>query len=247
MAMPNHVPLDNVTHKDLRVLTRHGAQFGDNTGSCVTFPTEFGDIQREYPILFRKDTSTGEFMSVALLGLQADENLFLDGDRWDASYLPGIVARGPFLIGFREVEENGEVKRDPVVHVDMESPRISHSEGERVFLEHGGNSPYLQQVTTVLDGLNRGVGISKAMFAAFNEHNLIESVNVDVKVNDAEQYNLRGFYTVSDEKLRNLDAEALHKLHRAGFLQAAYLVLVSLNNIRRLIDRKRKRQTRAAA
>jgi hypothetical protein len=245
--MPNHAPLDNVTHKDLRVLMRHGAQFGDNVGSCVTFPTEFGDIQREYPILFRKDSTSGEYMAVALLGLQADENLFLDGDRWDASYIPGVVARGPFLIGFREREENGEVKREPVVHVDMDSPRISQSEGERVFLEHGGNTPYLQQVTTVLEGLNRGVAVAKSMFAAFNEHNLIEPVNVEVKVTESEQYSLRGFYTISDEKLRNLDAEAVQKLHRAGFLQAAYLVLVSLNNIRRLIDRKRKRQKRAAA
>ncbi len=245
--MANHTPLDNVAHKDLRVITRSGAQFGENVGSCVTFPSEYGDIQREFPILFRKDTNTGEFMSVALLGLQPDENLFLEGDRWDASYLPGIVARGPFLIGFREQVENGEVRREPVVHIDMDSPRISTSEGERVFLEHGGNSPYLQHISTVLDGLNRGIAISKNMFAAFTELDLIESVNVDVKVSESEQYNLRGFYTVSDEKLRKLDAEPLHKLHRAGFLQAAYLLLSSLNNIRRLIDRKRKRRAVTAA
>ena len=245
--MPKHTPLDNVTHKDLRVITRSGAQFGENVGSCVTFPTEYGDIQREYPILFRKESGSGEFMSVALLGLQPDENLFLDGDLWDASYIPGIVARGPFLIGFREREENGETRREPVVHVDMDSPRISASEGERVFLEHGGNSPYLQHVSTVLDGLNRGVGVSKNMFAAFNELNLIEPVNVEVKISESEQFNLRGFYTISDEKLRNIDAASLHKLHTTGFLQAAYMVLISLNNIRRLIERKRKRQARAAA
>lgn len=246
--MANHAPLDNIAHKDLRVLKRFSKELGDDVGSCVTFPTEYGDIQREYPILFRKDTNTGEFMSVALLGLQPDENLFLEGDRWDASYVPGIVARGPFLIGFREREENGETLREPVVHVDLDSPRISKSEeGERVFLEHGGNAPYLQQVTTVLDGLNRGVTVSKAMFAAFNEHNLLESVNVDVKVNEGEAYNLRGFYTISDEKLRALGPEALHKLHGQGFLQAAYLVMVSLNNIRRLVERKRRRAARMAA
>jgi hypothetical protein len=246
--MPNHAPLDNVAHKDLRVLTtRFGADFGDNAGSCVTFPTEFGDIQREYPILFRKDATSGEFMAIALLGLQPDENLYLDGDRWDAAYIPGIVARGPFLIGFREVEENGEVRRDPVVHVDLDHPRIGTSEGERVFLEHGGQSPYLQQVSQVLDGLNRGVAVAKNMFAAFNELNLIESVNVDVKITEADQFNLRGFYSISDEKLRALDADAVYKLHRAGFLQAAYLVMMSLGNIRRLIDRKRKRMARAAA
>jgi hypothetical protein len=244
--MANHAPLDNVTHKDLRVLMRFSKQHGDDVGSCITFPTEFGDVQREYPILFRKDSTTGEFMCVALLGLQADENLFLEGDRWDASYLPGIVARGPFLIGFREQEENGEVKREPVVHIDLDHPRIGKGdEGERVFLEHGGATPFLQQITTVLDGLNRGVTVSKNMFAAFAEFDLVESVNVDVKVSDTETYNLRGFYTVSDEKLRKLDAQAVHKLHTSGFLQAAYMVLISLNNIRRLVDRKRARRAKA--
>jgi hypothetical protein len=247
--MPNHAPLDNVAHKDLRIIaTRFGAQFGDNAGSCVTFPTEFGDIQREYPILFRKASDTGELMAVALLGLQPDENLFLEGDRWDAQYIPGIVARGPFLIGFRDVEENGAVRRDPVVHIDLDHPRVSHSaEGERVFLEHGGQAPYLQQVSTVLDGLNRGVAIAKNMFAAFEEHKLIEPVNVDIKITDNDQFNLRGFYTLSDEKLRALDADAVYKLHRTGFLQAAYIVIMSLNNVRRLVDRKRKRLAKAAA
>ena len=41
-------------------------------------PTEFADVQREYPIFFRKDPATGEFMSIALLGFSKDENLFLD-------------------------------------------------------------------------------------------------------------------------------------------------------------------------
>ena len=42
-----------------------------------TFPTEYGDIQREYPIFFRKDPRHGESLSVALLGFAQDENLFL--------------------------------------------------------------------------------------------------------------------------------------------------------------------------
>ena len=76
--MTRHVMLNNIAHKDLRVITRHAAEFGDNVGTVMTFPTEFADLQREYPIFFRKDANTGEFTSIALLGFAQDENLFLD-------------------------------------------------------------------------------------------------------------------------------------------------------------------------
>ena len=106
--MPRHEMLNNITHKDLRVITRYGAEFGDNIGTVLTFPTEYGDVQREYPIFFRKDPQTGEFQSIALLGFQQDENLFLDESGWNAAYIPGIVARGPFLIGFQTQDSSGE-------------------------------------------------------------------------------------------------------------------------------------------
>ncbi|HVY63308.1 MAG TPA: SapC family protein, partial [Gammaproteobacteria bacterium] len=115
--MARHEMLNNVTHKDLRVITRHAAEFGDNLGSVLTFPTEYGDIQREYPIFFRKDPQTGEFGSVALLGFAKDENLFLDETGWHARYIPGVIARGPFLIGFQQQQVNGETQTAPVIHV----------------------------------------------------------------------------------------------------------------------------------
>ena len=45
--------------------------------------------------------------------------------------MPGILARGPFLIGFQEHNEGGELRREPVIHLDMENPRVSETEGER--------------------------------------------------------------------------------------------------------------------
>jgi hypothetical protein len=245
--MARHALLNNVAHKNLKVITRFGAQFGDNIGTVLAFPTEFGDIQREYPIFFRKDPQTNEYMAVALLGLQKDENLFLEGDRWDASYIPGIVAKGPFLIGFQERSEAGEMKREPMIHVDLDSPRVSETEGEPVFLEMGGNSRYLEQVATILGGINDGIAAMKDMAALLTKHDLIEPVNLEIKLDAQERYDVVGLHTISDEKLRNLGPEAVFELHRSGFLGAAHLVMSSLNNVRRLIDRKRRRKVQAAS
>ena len=245
--MPKHTLLNNIDHKDLRVNLRYGAEFGDNVATVLTFPTEYGDVQREYPIFFRRDSATGDYQSIALLGFEKGENLFLDSGRWDAHYIPGVVARGPFLIGFQEQIVDGEMRKEPVIHVDLDNPRVSFNEGRPVFLPAGGSSPYLNQIAAVLRGIHEGMEISKAMFAAFTALDLIEPIKLEVKLNDEQTINLAGLYTISQEKLRALDSESLFRLHRSGFLQGAILALASVNNVSKLIAMKQRRRQAEAA
>jgi hypothetical protein len=237
--MARHALLNNVAHKNLRVITRHSAELGDDVSSVITFPTEWGDVQREYPILFRKDPATGDFISVALLGFGEAENLFLDENGWNASYIPGIVARGPFLIGFQ--------REEPVIHVDLDHPRISTTEGEPVFLPGGGNTRYIERIAVILEGIRVGLEASKAMFAAFTAMDLIEPVRLQVEISGEEQHNLHGYFTINEEKLANLTGGQLETLNRAGFLQGAFLVVASLNNVKKLIDMKHRRRMRKAS
>lgn len=241
LEMPRHVLLNNVEHGNLRVVTRYAPEFGDDVHAVPVFPTEFGDVQREYPILFRKEADSGRFQCVALLGLEKGENLFLKDGEWNARYVPGIVARGPFLIGFQEQQVDGEMRKEPVIHIDMDDPRVSETNGEPVFLEHGGNTPYLQRIAGILRGIQDGMAVAGTMFSAFETCGLIEPVNIEVDVHDDVQYVLRGFHTVSEEKLARLDGDTLARLNRAGFLRGAFLMVQSLNNIGRLIELKRQR------
>lgn len=243
--MANTVSLNNVAHKDIKVITRHSAGLGDDLNCISTFPTEFIDIQREYPIFFRKDKDANEFHSVALLGFAKGENLFLANGVWNASYIPDVITRGPFLIGFQEQEVEGELRKEPVIHVDLDSPRISKSEGEAIFLEHGGNSPYLERVSDSLKRIHEGVKVGPVMFSAFQEFDLLVPVSIEVDVNEAEKFKLSNFYTINQKKLAELDGEALQKLNRAGFLQCAFYVVASLRNVSKLIDIKNRERAKA--
>jgi hypothetical protein len=236
--MARHVLLNNVEHKNLRVITQRGAQFGDNVGNVVVFPTEFRELQREYPVFFRKEPGSDNYLSVAMLGFAKDENLYLDGAGWNARYLPSLLARGPFLIGFQETQVDGEWRKSPVIHIDLDHPMVSETEGEPLFLKLGGNAPYLQQVTAVLDRIHRGIALSKEMFAAFTALDLIDPIKLEVKLSDDEHHNLLGYYSINTDKLRALDAPSLAGLHRAGFLESAYLVIGSVGNVQKLVDRK---------
>lgn len=228
--MPDIALLNNVVHKDLRVITRRGAQYGDRQMAAVTFPAEFRDVQACYPIVFRKTTDGLGFEPVALFGFHEEENLFLDGERWDAAYLPMMVERLPFLIGGSGSEL--------MVHIDLDSPRISRSDGEAVFLPHGGNSDFLERSSSMLLAIHRGLQDTPALLAALLQHELLESFVLDVELNDGSQNRLVGFHTINEDRLAALGADAVAALHQAGHLQSIYMVLASLSNFRLLIDRK---------
>jgi len=239
--MTKAVFLNNVAHKDLRVKTGFSAEFGDSINTTLIFPTEFVFVQREYPILFRRDPN-GEYQAFALLGLDKDENLFLEEPTWNARYVPAIQQRGPFLIGLHQKGGQGSGETEPMVHVDLDHPRISQTEGTPVFLPHGGNSPYLELVSRMLQIIYHGDEQTKPMFAAFEEAGLIESMDLEINLDDRTSYKLPNFFTIDQERLAALDGPTLERLNRSGYLQLAFFVVHSLGNIDWLVELKNRRR-----
>jgi hypothetical protein len=240
--MTNRVLLNNIDHGTLRVITRRSAEFGDNINQALVFPTEFEELQREYPIFFRKDPN-GDYQSVVLLGLDRDENLFLDETGWLARYIPAVQERGPFLIGFQK--QAADARNEPMIHVDLDHPRISRTEGEPVFLPHGGNSPYLNRIAQTLRSIHHGAELARSLFAALEAEGLIEPVALEIALDDTTQYKLPGLYTIGADRLAQLGGTSLERLHKAGFLHLAFCVVMSLGNVRRLIDMKNKKRATA--
>jgi len=220
--------LSNVEHKDLRVITKRGAAYGDNVMAVMTFPAEFRNLQAHYPIAFSK-SAEGVFTPVALFGFRDKQNLFLTEQGWDAHYIPLMVERQPFYIG---QSPNGKV-----LQIDVESPRVSRTEGATLFKEHGGNTEFLERMGSILSTIDQGVVATQPFVAALQEHNLLESFVIDIELRDGAQHRFAGFHTVQEERLAKLGADALGKLHEKGYLQAIFMVLASLSNFRDLIER----------
>jgi hypothetical protein len=229
--MTNHALLNNVDHKDLRVITRRGAEYGDGVMFTITFPAEFRNIQAHYPIVFRK-TPEGQFQPLALFGFREHQNLFLGPEGWDATYLPLMIERLPFLIG-----KTGD---NLVIHVDLDSPRINRWDGEPLFLPHGGNTEFLERMNSVLLAIHQGIEDTEPFIAALLEHELLESFVFDIQLADGSQNRLAGFYTIHEERLLGLSGDALESLNKAGHLLAAYMAIASLSNFRSLIERQNR-------
>lgn len=230
--MPNPVLLNNVQHKDLKVITKRSAEYGDDLMTAVTFPAEFRNLQAHYPIVFRKTGDGVNFEALALFGFEDGENLFLDQHGWDAINIPLSVARHPFLIG-----RHGE---EMMVHIDLDNPRVGTTQGEPLFLPQGGSSEYLEQISSTLMTIHQGLLTMPAFMAAVVEQGLLESFVVDIELKDGSMNRLAGFYTINEEKILTLSGEVLERFNKAGYLQAIYMVVASMSNFSSLIERKNR-------
>ena len=236
--MSNYEILNKETHRHLRVRTGYGAALGDAVMYAMTFPLEFRDIQGCYPILFTKDPNTGGFFAAAVLGFEANQNLFLRNDGWDAPYVPALVQRQPFLIATGGEGDAG----DPAVSIDLDHPRVSRDEGEALFDETGTPTAFLNQKIALLDKLHRGLQHGRGFIDALLEHQLLEQITLDIAFNDGDKKTLEGFYTIAEEQLYQLKGDALESLNQGGYLQPVFMAVASLSRMRDLIERRNRLQ-----
>lgn len=239
--MTKAVPLNSAEHKDLRVITERAEEYGDNVWYALTFPLEFRSLQAYYPIFFQKHPETGRFFALALLGFREGENLFLEDGKWQASYVPLSIRRQPFLIGRQKVVEDGVEKEQRVIHIDMDNPRVSTEHGERLFMEFGGNSPYLDTMADMLEAIHQGLSAADGFIDALVQYELFEPFTLEVQLDSGDKHQLVGFYTINEDKLRELDPEALAALHKAGYLEPIYMAMASQSNVRQLLNAKNRR------
>lgn len=237
--MANYQLLDKKKHHDLRVTSRYTEGLGYNAGAIMVMDTELRAAQREYPIIFRRHAETGRFFPNVLLGFKQTENLFLDGQgNWRAAHVPLVAAKGPFVIGFQNVEG----KQALSACIDRDDPRVSkEGEGEALFEKDGSLTPYMEYVSKILLLLHQSTKSVTKMVDLFVELDLLEPLRLDIQFINGEKLEFEGGYTISEEKLSELDGASLEKLHKEGFLAAAYYISGSLDNVQKLIDIKNEK------
>jgi hypothetical protein len=244
--MTQHAILNPADHGALRVHTEPHAALGDNVSACLIMPAEFRAAQAHFPIVFRRDATTGKLTALALFGFDSGENLFLTSQGvgsqgWDALYRPLALAVQPFLIG-----RAADADTPPQVHVDMAHPRISaNGEGVRVFDDQGKPTPYLEAVAAKLGDLDYAFRTGDDFFAALERYDLVEPFSLNVTMDNGSQQTLVGFQTIDENRLAALDGEALAALMAQGHLSPIYMAIASLSQFPAMVARKNAQTARA--
>lgn len=239
--MANYVPLHNETHRNIRIITSRGADYGENIHFVPVVADELRSVVLDYPVFLIKDPDTGQFGLNALLGFEPGENLFLEDDRWNAVYVPAHVRRQPFMVGVQGKPGDEKTPQNTFITINTDSPRVSEEEGERLFDDEGMATPYLENTSRMVFGLMNGVENSKIFIDWLAEKDLIESAQLNVTFGSGEQKRFDGLYTVNDEKMAELDSEIVQGMYKTGYLQACELITASTGQMQRLIDLKNEK------
>ncbi len=235
--MVNLVVLDSQTHRNVRIARRPTRECAElNVVSVI--PREFPRLVAHYPIFFTKSTESGRFEPAALLGFERKENLFFVNDRWDAAYVPLQIQRQPFSLIPRRSGSPAGSQAALDVAIDLDSTNIQAQEGERLFLDDGGPSKFLQDITSMLSALVSGSREAYAFTGRLAELDLIEPVRIDVEFVDGSEAKLQGLYWIAAAALKALPAAQLAELRDREFLEWLYFQMASVSHVSSLVARK---------
>jgi hypothetical protein len=237
----NLVVLDNQIHRDVRIAATRPTTECAQVNAVSVIPREFPRLLAHYPIFFTKNTDSGRFEPAALLGFERQENLFFMDGRWDAAYVPLQMQRQPFSLIPRRTDESDGKPASLDVAIDLHSQTVQSQEGERLFLEDGQPSKFLQGITSILSALVTGATEGYAFTGRLAELGLIEPVQIDIEFVDGSETKLQGLYWIAAAALKALPAAQLAELRDREFLEWMYFQMASISHVSGLVARKNRR------
>ncbi len=228
------IPLDRITHRSLRVqLPLADWGVAARLNSLFVAAVEFGDVCRDYPIVFVRagadPAGKEQIASVAVFGLAPEENLYLDGKAWRASYIPALLRLYPFALG--RIDD-----KSYAVCLDMACSGLSTEAGTPLFDDNGQPSELTQQVQQQLENTENEVQRTRLVGERLLALDLLREMRFDATLPDGQKLTVDGFLTVDEEKLKALPDADLLDLQRTGLLGLVHAHLISLGNMRRLTE-----------
>ncbi len=197
--------------------------------------TEFAVACRDYPIAFVSGDGNQNFIAMAVLGMENQQNLFVMADEgWDAGvYLPAYVRRYPFCM--TRVTVDGQEQPERVACVEK---RAINDQGEPLHDAKGEPLAVWEARRKLLFEYEADLMRSEEMSRTLAGLDLLETFTMQAIPNQGEPLAMTGMYRVSEEKLAGLTPEKLKELMQKGILARVYAHLISLSNFGRLLDRR---------
>ena len=221
-------PLHNVEHKDVKIKNGFNADLVKDQYLVPVVAHEFARVANEYPIVFVKNNESGEFQPVAMLGLEPNENLFVQDGKWTGAYIPHALTRYPLVLS-----KHPENEEQLFVGINESSDLVNKDEGNALFDEKGEETDYLKRRK---EGLISFVEFSQVTatftkFLADKELLAPQTLTLDIK---GEKRDINGIYLIDEKKLNELSDEEFLELRKRGYLPPVYSFLTSMPQVNRL-------------
>ncbi|MDC9513340.1 SapC family protein [Pseudoalteromonas sp. CST5] len=237
--MENLVALEQSAHQHIKIDTQKAQSHAENINMIPVVMAELNQIAVQQPIVFAKNSETGEFTLNALLGFEQHENLFYQYSQWQGVYLPLQLQRQPFFVG----DTHAKQTQYPVC-INLNSPAVINNQAqsqnvlEPIYTQNAEESGYLKKIKQCLGHLLQGEIDNKKLIDTLLQHELLQPLSLEVTFQNSQKTKLNGLYTINQERLAQLDSDQITLLHQRALLPAIYTVITSLGQIYPLIERK---------
>lgn len=227
----NYIPLDKNQHSALKVVPKINFDLVGKTHLAAATIREYAQLSGSMPIVFIEDPKTKNIHSVAMLGLEAGQNLYYAEERWQGPHIPLNIQRYPF-----DIRPDGDKLG---VFIDENSDLIS-DEGQPLFTEEGEPSEFLKNRQQFLGELANSEVQNQRFIKQLVDNNLLEEISIRITYTSGQVRNVTGILAVNEKKLVELDDDKVLAMHKAGFLGACYSTMLSLGQLNRLVELSNK-------
>jgi hypothetical protein len=229
--MTNLINLDRDLHKGVRVREEIAFSACKDITMCSVVPTEIPRLALEYPVAFTKHDESGEYLCVALFGVDPQKNLFWKDGRWHSHTLPLNIGRQPFFVGVGNKDGAGGTKQSLVTCIDVDNPAVQEEQGELLFGPDGKETPYLQYKMSMLGELIDGEQRARAFVGRLMALDLIRPIQLELKTPGEALRQIGGLHSIDEAKMRSLSPEVLAELNSNGYLHVMHAMLLSLGQL----------------
>ena len=229
--MANIKIINNQTHRNIKIEKNPSLIQCKDMHFIPIVISEFIDLSKEFPIVFVKDSQTGVFSSVALMGLEPKENLFFNSECWQSNYIPQLLNFYPFLL---QQQDDGQ----SLLCVDEDSPLVNEVSGKKLFDSNGGQMDWLtvKAESIVVHLENRS--LTHKFIKLLIDKELLSIKTLSIKLENKAEYDLNGLYVINEEQFNNLSNSDFLELRDAGALSSIYAVMMSMRCINNLVTKK---------
>jgi hypothetical protein len=230
-------PISKDKHARKKVKRIDSFDFASRFQLASIMAHEFTRAAAIYPIVFIKNKESNEPLPVVLMGLEENENLYVDAaGRWHASYIPAVIRRYPFALAATGQQDQF------TVCIDEGSPLVTDEDGNALFDDKGEPTGVIENVKKYLGELQQMDTLTREFCRYILEQDLFTPLNMQVRQADTTR-NIAGSMVINEQRLAQVSNEVFLEMRRRGYLPAIYAHLVSLGQVERLMMLKDERTT----
>ncbi|GLX78462.1 hypothetical protein tinsulaeT_18020 [Thalassotalea insulae] len=225
----NIVAVKKEQHQNLKVANQRDLSHVANQHIVPVNVREFGQASTSYPIVIVKDPESERYRTVAMLGLEAGENLYHEENKWQAIYIPQALSVAPFSLGL-----DPEKEKTLTACIDIDSPFVGEDKDNALFDEEGNDTEFFKSIQDQLGRLYENEVANENFVKILAENELLQELELQVAFNNGERKKLVGLFGINEEKLQNLTDEKILELYKQGAFMPIHAMLASSGQVNRL-------------